>query len=76
MSLAVVRMEYSELRDPQVITLHADWHGRYDRGAPIEGECLAYSSNGTMRTHRRIESEPAGLPRRDKPGGSPPIIKI
>jgi RHS repeat-associated protein len=44
--LGVVRMEYSdELHDAQVIAPHATWRGTYDRGTPITGECLVYSSN-------------------------------
>jgi RHS repeat-associated protein len=47
--LGVVRMDYSdELRDPQVIAPHATWRGSYDRGTPIPGQCLVYSSNGKM----------------------------
>jgi RHS repeat-associated protein len=47
--LGVVRMEYSsELRDPQVIVPHSNWRGSYDRGTPIVGSCLVYSSNGKM----------------------------
>jgi len=42
-------MEYSHaLRDPQVIAPHATWRGSYDRGTPITGQCLVYSSNGKM----------------------------
>jgi RHS repeat-associated protein len=42
-------MEYSsELRDPQAIVPHSDWRGSYDRGTPIVGSCLVYSSNGKM----------------------------
>ena len=45
--LGVVRMEYStELHDAQVIAPHATWRGTYDRGTPITGQCLVYSSNG------------------------------
>jgi RHS repeat-associated protein len=45
--LGVVRMEYSdELHDAQVIAPHATWRGTYDRGTPITGQCLVFSSNG------------------------------
>jgi RHS repeat-associated protein len=45
--LGVVRMEYSsELHDAQVIAPHATWRGTYDRGTPITGQCLVYSTNG------------------------------
>jgi RHS repeat-associated protein len=45
--LGVVRMEYSdELHDAQVIAPHATWRGTYDRGTPITGQCLVFSTNG------------------------------
>jgi RHS repeat-associated protein len=31
-----------------VIAPHATWRGSYDRGTPITGQCLVYSSNGKM----------------------------
>jgi hypothetical protein len=49
-------MEYSdELHDAQVIASHATWRGTYDRGSPITGECLVYSSNGKQLALRRLE---------------------
>ena len=37
-----------EPHDAQVIAPHATWRGTYDRGTPITGQCLVYSTNGKM----------------------------